>query len=220
MLMDSIKDSAADRVILPRVAMSGQPSGEHQWLRDWTVLLCVQNNEETGFLARWVRDRGGLPVRVGACRDMARFFTDSDPFPSMIILEVSDNADMSDVIDRCLELRKVAPGSPIILISRNFSYNDFSTSRLEICDASLRIPILRSAFEDVVLLAMTNNAQYCERKGKAQSFDLATVVQHMTEGVAEPVEDHERLKRSGWWIIPFMLLGLGFWASLLVLLFW
>ena len=192
---------------------------QSRWLENWTVLLCMQDNEEVRFLSSWVSERGGLAIRTGRCREMVNFFAVPKDHPCLILLEVTEDADMNDVIDRCLELRAASPASPIILLSRGFGQDELSTLRLEICDASLRIPVLQSAFEDAVLLAIQNNGTYCHRKNIQRPFTTLEMFGRARPGETSEEADHEALARTGQWLGPVLLLSMAFWAAVLVKLF-
>jgi hypothetical protein len=62
------------------------------------------------------------------------------------------------------DLRQRRPDLPVILVSEDFSSNDFSTERLPLCDASLRAPVVFSALEFALSEALdVNNPQWVER---------------------------------------------------------
>lgn len=213
----SVKDRvrADDRI----VHLMNRRAQHSRWLENWTVLLCMQDNEEVRFLLSWVGERGGLAIRTGRCRELVDFFVKPKDYPCMILLEVTDDADINDVIDRCLELRAVSPASPIILLSREFGQDELSTLRLEICDASLRMPVLQSAFEDVVLHAIQNNGTYCHRKNIQRPFTTREMMERLRPADAIEEDDPEAIARSGQWFGPALLLGMAFWAAALVWLF-
>lgn len=207
--------AASDRI----VHLVNRRPEQQRWLDDWTVLLCMQDNEEVRFLSSWVSERGGLAIRTGRCREMVDFFVKPKDYPCLILLEVTEDADMNDVIDRCLELRAASPASPIILLSREFGQDELSTLRLEICDASLRMPVVQSAFEDVVLHAIQNNGTYCHRKNIQRPFTTQEMIDRLRPGNGFEESDHDAIARTGQWFGPALLLGMAFWAAAMVWLF-
>lgn len=217
MKIDALAQSSTRVSSQDRAERPHKKREQERWLENWTALLCIKDQDEVRFLSDWVNERGGAVIRTGRCREMIQFFAVPKDYPCLIMFEVSEDADLSQVIDRCIELRKVAPASPIILMSRNFGRDEFSTVRLDICDASLRIPVLKSAFEDVVLTAIRNNGTYCHRRKIDRPFTTAQVIHAATARTFHDNDHAEVIERSGRWIGPTLLTALTFWAALI---FW
>ena len=65
----------------------------------------------------------------------------------------------------------VVPQVPVVFASRVFKRHDFSTNRCAICDASLRMPLSRSAFFLGISAAIENHR--ARTQGRAQASESA-----------------------------------------------
>lgn len=178
-------------------------------LADWTVFLFTQSEEETHFLRGRVYESGGMSIHL---RNEEQLFDQALKCRHprcMLFMERGENEDMDTFITRCFKVREMAPTMPIILISSSFTYDEFSTTRLAICDASLRMPLMRSTFDHAMQLAVQNNEFYCARQG-IETQRESTPSMPLAQSGAWPDEE----KR---WLQPAMLLGL---ILLLALPFW
>lgn len=69
-----------------------------------------------------------------------------------------------EVIDQLREFRCAAPGVALILLSVSFGRDDSELHRLEICDASLRLPVSQSRLLQAMREACANNIVWCQRR--------------------------------------------------------
>ncbi|WP_071796099.1 hypothetical protein [Natronohydrobacter thiooxidans] len=185
-------------------------------LADWTVYLFTQSDEETRFLRGRIYESGGMSIHLRNDEQLFDQALKNVHSRCMLFLERSESEDMNSFITRCLRIREQAPMMPIILISSSFTYDEFSTTRLAICDASLRMPLMRSSFDHAMQLAVQNNEIYCARLG-IETDRESTPGLPLAQPGAWPDEE----KR---WLQPAMLLGLilllalPFWAGLITYL--
>ncbi len=84
--------------------------------------------------------------------------------PSHVMIDLDAFGSVMRAYDYLHDLRQRRPDLPVILVSEDFSSNDFSTERLPLCDASLRAPVVFSALEFALSEALdVNNPQWVER---------------------------------------------------------
>lgn len=73
---------------------------------------------------------------------------------------------LDDLVDVFRNLRRMHPGCAVILLSSAFGRDDSDIHRLEICDASIRIPVSQARLLEAARDASLNNISWCERQLK------------------------------------------------------
>ena len=68
------------------------------------------------------------------------------------------------VVDQLREFRRAAPGVALILLSTSFGRDSSELHRLEICDASIKLPVSQSRLMDAMQEACANNVVWCQRQ--------------------------------------------------------
>lgn len=71
------------------------------------------------------------------------------------------------VVDQLREFRRAAPGAALILLSTSFGRDSSELHRLEICDASIKLPVSQSRLLDAMQEACANNVVWCQRQMNA-----------------------------------------------------
>lgn len=69
-----------------------------------------------------------------------------------------------ELVDQLREFRRAAPGVALILLSVSFERDDSELHRLEICDASIRLPVSQSRLLQAMREACANNIVWCQRR--------------------------------------------------------
>jgi hypothetical protein len=78
---------------------------------------------------------------------------------------------VADVVGQLIMLRKRKPDCSVVLLSRELSGNDFTTSRLPICDVSLRLPFGNlPKFDAICETVRTNNMIWRQRQHEMRKF--------------------------------------------------
>ncbi len=85
---------------------------------------------------------------------------------------VDDCDDLALSLDTLVEFRRNFNSPPVLLMSHDFALNDFSTERLAVCDASLRLPLSRTSFGLGLSSALGNN----ETQNLNRALPLAVAV--------------------------------------------
>lgn len=126
-------------------------------------LICTGNAEALGDLTGWFR-ASGVPVNICEfINDLEHFIESAVYRPSLIVLDVDSIGGFEEVIDPAFEIRLNFPEVPVILISRDFLVNDFSTARLYIADFCLKHPPSAYEIEDQLEIAFANNRKWQDR---------------------------------------------------------
>lgn len=73
---------------------------------------------------------------------------------------------LDDLVDVFRNLRTMHPGCAMVLLSSAFGRDDSDMHRLEICDASIRIPVSQARLLEAARNASLNNISWCERQLK------------------------------------------------------
>ena len=90
----------------------------------------------------------------------------------MLVIDIDGFGGPDLVVARLIDLRRRHPTLPVILISGDVQFNDFTTERLAICDVTLRAPVSPAALQLGLAEAAVNNLlwqarQYRRRSGVA-----------------------------------------------------
>lgn len=126
-------------------------------------LICAASTVALGDLTGWFR-ASGVPVNIcNNTNDLEYHVEATDLLPSLIVLEVEGIGGFEKVLDPLLALRVNYPEIPVILISSEFTSNDFSSSRLYIADICLRHPLSLFQIEDALDVAFSNNKKWRKR---------------------------------------------------------
>ncbi|WP_071675966.1 hypothetical protein [Nioella nitratireducens] len=86
------------------------------------------------------------------------------PYSSIAVVDIDVFDDFGDAVDALREFRMRAPMVPTVIGSRRFKYNDFSTSRFPIADASIKLPVSRVGLGLALNAALGNHQHVLERE--------------------------------------------------------
>lgn len=110
------------------------------------VLICGKLDPCWREANGWLSDIGAVMMAVEDRDIPLEWFKLYSKSFDTIVIDCEHIGDLNQVMDLALELRHVSPDVPLILASRNFRAHDFSATRQPVADASLRLPMSRSAF--------------------------------------------------------------------------
>ncbi len=85
---------------------------------------------------------------------------------TLLVLKVSEP---SSDLEMLLSLRQRFPETVVVIVSPEFTRNDFSCERLAICDASLRLEAGSVAFAVAISAAIANHRVHLARMGRSKS---------------------------------------------------
>jgi len=68
--------------------------------------------------------------------------------------------DVEDTVDFCLQVRRAAPGLPLILISSEMRGDDFTCERMQACDVTIKSGFSETRLREAIRAAYENNAYF------------------------------------------------------------
>lgn len=102
-------------------------------------------------------------IRSEAAVIDVRHDIDSRSRDGYILIDVDSYGLIDDIISQLVDLRVRMPLLRVILLSRGFARDDFSTERLAVCDVSLRLPVSIVRLELAFVCADENNRLWQNR---------------------------------------------------------
>lgn len=128
------------------------------------MLLVSTRHQPVLELIRWFEDLGG-EVATTTALDLALNAISESPANWGLFAVFMDGLEDTDgIVETLLLLRSIKPDLPVILISKDFVRNDYSTERMLICDVSLRAPIDQSALGNAVVQSIRNNKIFAQSR--------------------------------------------------------
>jgi len=106
---------------------------------------------------------------VTCCEDYSEFMRHLDAIPGInfAFIDVDSFGGIAAQYDRIREMRGRFPDVATILVSSDFSTDEFGTHRLFLADVSLRLPVTYSCLELALLQAPVNNRVWVQRLNSA-----------------------------------------------------
>lgn len=135
-------------------------------LKNGVALFCGENNAEMRKLRDWYEEYGGAAIVVEEKAPPLDWLAENYATLDFCFVDSDYVGEVESLVDLGLRLRVLAPRLPVILGSRRVTANDFSVERIAICDATLKMPISRTAFLLGIQSALQNNKYAQERQPK------------------------------------------------------
>lgn len=85
----------------------------------------------------------------------------ADPGINFVMIDLDSRASVNAQIPSLQRLRRLYRDRPTILLSADFTTNEFGTHRKMLGDVSLRVPVLHTSLEIALLQAPVNNLEWC-----------------------------------------------------------
>ncbi|MCP9482659.1 hypothetical protein NNA36_11870 [Shimia sp. CNT1-13L.2] len=85
----------------------------------------------------------------------------------VLVMVDLDDCELEDALDDLADIRERHPHLAIILTSSILGRDDFSLSRLSVCDVSLKLPLRISKLDLAVVLALENNIEWQRRQASS-----------------------------------------------------
>lgn len=86
----------------------------------------------------------------------------------MLVIDIDGFGGAQLVVARLMDLRRRVPSLPVIVISAEVQFHDFTTERLAICDVTLRAPVTAAALDLALAEAAVNNLLWQARQIRAR----------------------------------------------------
>lgn len=127
-------------------------------------VFCTAEPAGMGDIIGWFR-ASGVPVNIiSRCTDLMHFLAKTDVRPSLIIIDIDTIDEGKETLELMLAIREEFAEIPIISISKDYSTNDFSTSRIFMADVFLRRLPKIDEIDNFIDIALANNRNWCCRK--------------------------------------------------------
>lgn len=130
----------------------------------------------------------------------------------LVFVDVDSLGGPTQVVDRLLLFRQDLPHVTIVLLSSEFSSDDFSVDRLAICDCSIRCDQSLSNLEIALEQAFLNNSVWLARQSKRSRHDdvfqvrlTVALVLSVISGLAAGL--FTLLELKSWWYAVLAYIG-------------
>lgn len=130
---------------------SGAPEEKH--------LMVFFGCEATYYntLSEWLMPYGIQMRNVSKWESARNVWTADGSAPEYISIDIDVFECIENLVDELLQLRVNKPKVKVIIVSRHFDDDEFDTSRLSICDVSLRWPLTFGRLGRAMKAAEANN---------------------------------------------------------------
>ena len=141
-----------------------------------TLILVVVGLKEASLhkIQDFVQDEGG-EILVLDSTALTTFYPIARANPDHVIIDLDAAGGITAAYPALRGFRDRHPDIPVILLSDEFSTDDFGTDRLALCDVSLRIPFSFATFSFALREAEVNNAVWQQRQ-----IELSQIICHKT----------------------------------------
>jgi hypothetical protein len=129
----------------------------------------VHADSELYSLARGVSERGFCAILTDQFSEGLSMVSQDHGRWHFLAIEIDAVAmvnGLEEFVEEMIEFRTSYPGVTTILLSSSFSHNDWSGSRRQVADLSLRLPCRADVFADELPLAKANNLDWQGRQRK------------------------------------------------------
>jgi|GEM_PF-3983947 len=135
-----------DGVVVPRNAFRGQ------------YFVCVGDLYcPSHDIMAWAKTVGATAVFGRSLMEALDMIQTCQQDIGALFVCADDCDDLASSLDTLVEFRRNFNSPPVVLMSHDFAMHDFSTDRLAVCDASLRLPLSRTSFGLGLSSALGNN---------------------------------------------------------------
>lgn len=114
-----------------------------------TVQIVSSNGRVSNGIASMLRDQG----IIAYCSSKLDELNPSD----VLFVDIDALGDLLNVTEQLRAMRLASPSLITIILSESFRKDDYQTSRLSVCDASLKLPVSFPRLEQALMEADLNN---------------------------------------------------------------
>lgn len=162
-----------ERLTVPgRKALAAPP----RQVQGATHIMVVVGLKEASLhkIQDFVQDEGG-EILVLDSTALSTFYPIARANPDHVIIDLEAAGGITSAYPALRAFRDRHPDIPVILLSDEFSTDDFGTDRLALCDVSLRIPFSFASFGFALREAEVNNTVWQQRQ-----IELSQIKCHKT----------------------------------------
>lgn len=151
-------------------------------LRTYTIGFVGPCGRTFADLTDIVSTRGNIFVRMTSLIGLSAALVGARPKIDRLFVDVDGLGGIEAIIDDLLDLRRYLPKLPVVLISSEFSRDEFDLTRVPICDCSLKAPLTCESVDYAITQSRVNNMvwvkknfeslEHVEPKSDEGAFDL------------------------------------------------
>ncbi|WP_155326520.1 hypothetical protein [Alkalilacustris brevis] len=146
-----------------RSALALDRAAESEALASFRFLFLAEAAAPLADLRSGLRDAGAEEKLFKSPRAFFnKALTDGDA-QTLCVVNIDDFGGLGPLYERLRRFRETAPYVPIVLLSFGFRSDDFTSTRLPVCDVSMKLPRNRGALSQMLSEAIANNHLWCAR---------------------------------------------------------
>lgn len=148
-----------------RSALAFSRAAEAEALASFRFLFLAEATPPLADLRAGLRDAGAEEELFETPRTFFnRALTQGDA-QTLCVVNIDDFGGLGPLYERLRRFREAAPYVPVVLLSFGFRSDDFTSTRLPVCDVSMKLPRNRGALSQMLSEAIANNHLWCARHG-------------------------------------------------------
>ncbi|MDE4193467.1 hypothetical protein PXK30_22705 [Phaeobacter gallaeciensis] len=107
--------------------------------------------------------RGNTSIRFTSLLNLNTTQVGTRPKINRLFVDVDGLGGIEAIIDDLLDLRRFLPRMPVILISSEFSRDEFDLTRISVCDCSLKAPLSPASVDHAIVQSRVNNMVWVKK---------------------------------------------------------
>ncbi len=132
-------------------------------IRTYTIGFVGPCGRTFADLTDMVSTRGNIFVRMTSLIGLSAALVGARPKIDRLFVDVDGLGGIEAIIDDLLDLRRYLPKLPVVLISSEFSRDEFDLTRVSICDCSLKAPLTCESVDYAITQSRVNNMVWVKK---------------------------------------------------------
>ncbi|MDE4063674.1 hypothetical protein [Phaeobacter gallaeciensis] len=132
-------------------------------IRAYTIGFVGPCGRTFADLTDMVSTRGNMFVRLTSLIGLSASLAVARPKIDRLFVDVDGLGGIDAIIDDLLDLRRYLPKLPVVLISSQFSRDEFDLTRVSICDCSLKAPLTCESVDYAITQSRVNNMVWVKK---------------------------------------------------------
>ncbi|MDE4142948.1 hypothetical protein [Phaeobacter gallaeciensis] len=132
-------------------------------IRTYTIGFVGPCGRTFADLTDMVSARGNIFVRMTSLISLSAGVVGAKPKIDRLFVDVDGLGGIESIIDDLLDLRRYLPKLPVVLISSEFSRDEFDLTRVSICDCSLKAPLTCESVDYAITQSRMNNMVWVKK---------------------------------------------------------
>lgn len=132
-------------------------------IRTYTIGFVGPCGRTFADLTDMVSTRGNIFVRMTSLIGLSAALVGPRTKIDRLFVDVDGLGGIEAIIDDLLDLRRYLPKLPVVLISSEFSRDEFDLTRVSICDCSLKAPLTCESVDYAITQSRVNNMVWVKK---------------------------------------------------------